>query len=139
LNRLARRQRTIARRLSPLALSRRFLITMFCLLAFGAQSYVAATHIHDQRRGAAVSALQFSVTADAKEKVKPRKNLPVRGDEENCPLCRAVIHAGSFLFPSLQVLELPGDGVVVAGSLAIVVPPASAPSHSWTSRGPPQA
>jgi hypothetical protein len=112
---------------------------MFCLLAFGAQSYVAATHIHDLRHPDGVSALQFSVTADVKGKAAPRKNIPLRGDEENCPLCRAVIHAGSFLFPSLLVLELPGDGVVVAGSLAIVVPPASAPSHIWTSRGPPQA
>jgi len=121
--------------------SRRLLLTLFCLLAFSLQSYIAQTHIHTPgTTDPGISALVSShgpVSADVK-KQGDHKKIPANDDSANCPLCQAVLHAGAFLTPALLVLLMP-DARAAIGPVLVVVPHREgAPSHAWHSRGPPQ-
>ncbi|HEY8950459.1 MAG TPA: DUF2946 family protein [Rhizomicrobium sp.] len=120
--------------------SRRLLLTLFCLLAFSFQSYVAQTHIHvpgtaDPGISALVSS-RAQVSADAKTDTG-HKQLPA-DDTANCPLCQAVLHAGLFVSPALLVLLLPDTQAAVGPAPIIASHREGAPSHTWHSRGPPQ-
>ncbi|HEY2032670.1 MAG TPA: DUF2946 family protein [Rhizomicrobium sp.] len=120
---------------------RRLLLTLFCLLAFSLQSYIAQTHIHvpgttDPGISAPVSS-HTPVSADVK-KQSEHKQLPGNDDTSSCPFCQTVLHAGAFLTPSLLVLFLP-DTWAIAGAALVVAPHHErAPSHAWHSRGPPR-
>jgi hypothetical protein len=121
---------------------RRLLLTLFCLLAFSFQSYIAQTHIHvpgttDPGITATVSPKATVSAADVKKQGE-RKKIPNNDDTANCPLCQTVLHAGAFLTPALLVLLLP-DTLAVVGLTPVVAPQHErAPAHAWHSRGPPQ-
>ena len=121
--------------------SRRLLLTLFCLLAFSFQSYIAQTHIHipgttDPGISALVS-VHAPVSVNAKKQGE-HKQLPANDDTANCPLCQAVLHAGIFLTPALLVLLLPDTRAAIGPVLIVVPHREGAPSHAWHSRGPPQ-
>lgn len=100
----------------------RLWITLFALFAFTLQAYVTQSHVH----AAAIS------------KQLPGK-LPAGDDQANCPLCQAVLHAGQYVTPSaggFVPLILTAYGIFVATHIAAAV---QSVSHSWNSRGPPQA
>jgi len=120
--------------------SRRLLLTLFCLLAFSFQSYVAQTHIHvpgiaDPGISVLVSS-HAQVSADAGTD-SGHKQLPT-DDTANCPLCQAVLHAGLFVSPALLVLLLPDTQAAVGPAPIIASHREGTPSHAWHSRGPPQ-
>jgi hypothetical protein len=112
---------------------------LFCLLAFGLQTFTAQTHIHvpggadDLRLGGAGS---YSSKDQAGTKGHP---APARDSRENCPLCQVAVHAGAFLTPSIWILEIPTH---IAASSTLgertdrMIDPAS---YIWRSRAPPQA
>lgn len=120
--------------------SRRLFLTLFCLLAFSFQSYIAQTHIHiPGTTDAGISALasspaKISLNAAKQDKRSP---LPINSDT-NCPLCQTVLHAGFFLTPGLLVLLLPDTQAGNDPAPIAVSHHDGAPSHAWQSRGPPQ-
>lgn len=121
--------------------SRRLLLTLFCLLAFSFQTYIAQTHIHiPGTTDPGISALASSpakVSLDAK-KQSERGQLPINNDTSNCPLCQTVLHAGFFLTPALLVLLLPDTQTGNGPAPVAVSHHDGALSHAWQSRGPPQ-
>lgn len=144
MNRANRRHRTHIRRFSPLTASRSFIFTLFCLITFSLQSYVAATHMHDVLGSDAGTAQLASADAGSKTLTADTKSAPasdhnrVPAHDNDCPLCRVMVHAGSFLFPTFLIIDLPDDGIVLAQSASVSVPTTEPVSHSWQSRGPPQ-
>jgi len=117
---------------------------VLCLLVFSLQSYVAATHMHGIARGQLAFAGQShsrggATTATGSTDLPSQTDhnrVPVR--DNDCPVCRVMVHAGAFLFPAFLIVELPGDGVVIARQAIVSQPTTSALSHSWSSRGPPR-
>ena len=102
----------------------RLLFTLFLLLAFGLQSYLAQAHFHPP-----AAASTSAPTAPDKP--------PVKDDPANCPICLGIVHAGSFITPGAAPLLLP-SAIVFAFEIAPVLHKTSpAPSHSWQSRAPP--
>ncbi|HEY1709244.1 MAG TPA: DUF2946 family protein [Rhizomicrobium sp.] len=140
-----RQHRTKAQRGSPFAARRGLLFTLFCLIAFSLQSYVAATHIHDLAGPGPGYAIEIApdasaeVAAVAEKTPQPGHHNRVPARDDDCPLCNAVAHAGAFLFPALLVFSLPSDGVVIASAVSSAPVIAEPLSHSWESRGPPHA
>jgi hypothetical protein len=120
--------------------SRRLFLTLFCLLAFSFQSYIAQTHIHiPGRADPGISALASSpakISLNAAKQGK-RGQLPINSDT-NCPLCQTVLHAGFFLTPALLVLLLPDTQAGNGPAPVVASHRDGAPSHGWQSRGPPQ-
>lgn len=108
--------------------------TLFVLLAFGLQSYTTQTHIHKPTLpGFAGIAAALDIDVPAKDGKAPAKQ------DQNCPLCQAVAHAGVFVSPSSAAALLPTLSVqIIAVSLEIAIA-FDAASHSWQSRGPPLA
>lgn len=121
--------------------SRRLFLTLFCLLAFSFQSYIAQTHIHIP--GTTDLGISALVSAPAKISLDGKKQgehgqLPANGDSSNCPLCQTVLHAGTFLTPALLVLLLPDVQAGNDPAPTTILRRDGAPSHAWQSRGPPQ-
>jgi hypothetical protein len=100
----------------------RLWLTLFALFAFTLQAYVAQSHIH-----------QAAVTKQLPGKV------PAGDDQANCPLCQATLHGGIYLTPSAASFAPPILTVYGFHVAAKVATALKAISHSWTSRGPPQA
>lgn len=108
----------------------RLAITLFALLAFTLQSYVAQTHIHGTNWNAAS-------TFDAGKAPQPGK-APSGDDQNTCPICQVIAHAGQFITPSATAIILPA---LVAFYVAVDRDTPSAArdtSHSWNSRAPPR-
>lgn len=98
------------------------------LLFFAIQSYMVATHIHWLPQAAPVSAGMYS---------HPPKNGPQPLTPDNCPLCQAALHAGSFLSPA-AFAAAPVELVVMPVPLRFVLPVRPPPtSHIWCGRAPP--
>jgi hypothetical protein len=141
---MKRISRTGSRKGGAMALarsSRRALLTLFCLLAFSLQSYIAQTHIHiPGTTDLGISALATSPVKIALSAAKQgkRSQLPINSDTTNCPLCQTVLHAGFFLTPALLVLLLPDAQAGTRPAPIAVSHHNGAPSHTWHSRGPPQ-
>jgi hypothetical protein len=115
---------------SPRTGAARLAITLFTLLAFTLQSYVAQIHIH----GASWNTTQ---TVDAGTAPQPGK-LPVTDDQNSCPICQVIAHAGQFVAPSAVAISRPAltaFHVTVDKDTAAVTTSAS---HSWKSRAPPR-
>lgn len=109
-------------------------VTLFALLAFALQSYTTQTHIHKPTLpGFAGIAAALDIDAPTKDGKAPAKQ------DQNCPLCQAVAHAGVFVSPSSAAGLLPTLSVqIIAVSLDVAIT-IDAVSHSWQSRGPPLA
>lgn len=107
-------------------------VTLFALLAFTLQGYTAQTHTHKWTQpGLAGIAAALDLAPPVKNGKAPAKQ------DQNCPLCRGIAHAGAFLTPSAAAALAPTLSVQ---TIAIVLDTAlalEAVSHSWQSRGPP--
>ncbi|MEP7242324.1 MAG: DUF2946 family protein [Gammaproteobacteria bacterium] len=118
-------------------------ITLLCLLACTAQSFVAQTHIHghSQRVTTALVAASGHVETAANAGTS-RPDAPLHSGRDNdakCPLCQIVLHGGAAPLSAYAVsLPLLSAGIV---AIAEQVPLSSiaAVSYFWQSRGPPRA
>ena len=112
----------------------RLAITLLALIAFAFQSYLVQTHIHGLPQSvAAASSNQQVAQASQNDKV------PAKPDQTNCPLCQDSLRAGNYLLPP-AIAALPPTLVVTAILIAIIPSlAAKSVSHTWQSRGPPNA
>lgn len=108
----------------------RLAITLFALLAFTFQSFIAQIHVHTAPWAA-------SSMLDAGKAAQPGK-LPASDDQSNCPICQAVLHGGQFITPSAVTFALPSFVVFFVATGAQKVPVIQAGSHNWQSRAPPR-
>lgn len=107
-------------------------IAWILLVAFTLQSFVTATHIHGVfDRGATRAAVVASAPA--------HKNAPADNGKAECPFCQAIVHAGAFYAPPVQILVLPLSWARIATSVFAAETFLSVSSHLWQSRAPPQA
>jgi hypothetical protein len=109
------------------ALSR--LIAALLLLAFGFQSYMAQTHIHDIVGKAPVALVHHA----------GHDRVPVQNSLLDCPFCQMLTHAGSLLVPDPSlVLPLP-QWITLTAWHHDFAKMAIAANHDWQSRAPPSA
>ncbi|HVZ69965.1 MAG TPA: DUF2946 family protein [Rhizomicrobium sp.] len=107
-------------------------VILFTLLAFAFQSFTTQTHIHKlSLSGIAGIAAALDIDAPSKNGKPPTKQ------DQNCPLCQAVAHAGAFVSPSSAVSIVPTLSVQIIAISPDVAIAIDAVSHSWQSRGPP--
>ncbi len=110
---------------------------LFCLLAFGLQTFTAQTHIHIP--GGADELRIASTDSYARKAGTKGHSTPARDSRENCPLCQVAVHAGAFLTPSTWILEIPTH-IAASSSLGDRTDRTTDPtSYIWRSRAPPQA
>jgi len=108
----------------------RLAITLFALLAFSLQSYVTQIHIHG-------ASWATSATLDTGKSPQPVK-APAGDDQNTCPVCQVIAHAGQFVTPSAVAFILPA---LAAFHVAVETDTATVThsySHSWNSRAPPR-
>jgi len=110
-------------------------VTLFALLAFALQSYTTQTHIHKPTLPGFAG---IAAALDLDTPVKDGK-APVKQDQQNCPLCQGVFHAGAFISPSAAAALLPTLSVQIIAVALHVAVVFDAVSHNWQSRGPPLA
>jgi hypothetical protein len=102
------------------------LLTAFLLLAFGFQSYIAQTHIHD-----------VSATTPAAIHHLGHSKLPVQNSPLDCSFCQMMTQADSFLIPdALLVLATP-EGMTMAAPHYRLAKTSAGAKHDWQSRAPP--
>lgn len=109
----------------------RLAITLFALLAFTFQSFVAQVHIH--------AAPSTASSALSTGKVSQPGKLPANDDPSNCPICQIILHAGQFVTPSAITFALPSFALFFVATAVRQSPSAEAGSHSWQSRAPPHS
>ncbi len=125
-----RPQRTRSKVLAVRTGVARLAITLFALLAFLLQSYVTQIHIHG-------ATWNTTAALDAGKTQQPAK-IPAGNDQNNCPICQSIAHAGQFVTPSAIAIAIPALAafhVAVDKDTATV---ARSTSHSWKSRAPPR-
>jgi hypothetical protein len=108
----------------------RLAITLFALIAFTLQAYVTQIHIH----GASWSTTK---TVDAGKASQPGK-LPATGDQNGCPICQVIAHAGQFVAPPATAMLLPAVAAFYVAADRGTTTVISSASHSWKSRAPPR-
>jgi len=103
-------------------------VTALALLAFFFQNLAVQTHIHQSLQPAAVK-----VQTHGGHKA-PLKLDPV----DQCRLCQELVHAGTFLAPSvvISLLSLTFVAVGITRVLTFAADPATA--FAWQSRAPPR-
>lgn len=110
-------------------------VTLFALLAFALQSYTTQTHIHKPTLPGFAG---IAAALDLDVPVKDSK-APVKQDQQNCPLCQGVAHAGAFVSPTAAAAALPTLSVQIIAVTLHIAAAFDAVSHGWQSRGPPLA
>ena len=121
-NSKAKAQRTSVARLA---------VTLFALFTFTFQSFVVQVHVHEASRSA-------SSTLDIGKVSQPGK-LPANGDQSDCPICQAMLHAGQFVTPSAVAFGLPSFALFFVIAVASGGQGTQSGSHNWQSRAPPRA
>ena len=115
----------------------RLATAVFVLVAFTSQAIVTQTHIHPGTRPGAAATLPGFDGHQAKKPL-PAK-LPFGDNPANCPICQGLLHAGSYVAPSLAALM----SLTVVGFITAIhaehVAIAQPHSHGWRSRAPPLA
>ena len=114
-------------RTSPIRSAARLALTLVALFAFTVQSVVTQIHMHGTGDAASV----------ASGKALPGK-LPPGGDQSNCPICQAIVHAGAFTAPATAILPLPAFASFAITASVSVAASAQTSSHDWNSRAPPR-
>jgi hypothetical protein len=104
------------------------LIAVLVLLAFGFQSYVAQTHIHE-----AATATVF--TGPAHHPVHSQS--PVENSPLGCPFCQAVAHGGDVFIPDASPLFLMAQWVEITFPRFLLTDKSATAGHNWRSRAPP--
>ena len=110
-------------------------ITLFALLAFALQSYTTQTHIHKPTQPGFAG---IAAALDLNIPVKGSKT-PAKQDQQNCPLCQGVAHAGAFIPASAAAALAPTLSIQIISAVLDSAIRFDALSHIWQSRGPPQA
>ena len=107
----------------------RSLISLAVMLAFGLQSFLVQTHLHNLPQNLSAAA---GIAASV-----PHNKAPL--DADKCLLCQEYLHAGAYLTPAAAAVLPPSAGVSLQPlRLALVV--ADHPvSHNWIGRAPPRA
>ena len=106
----------------------RSLISLAVMLAFGLQSFLVQTHLHNLPSLSAAAGLAVSA---------PPSQAPL--DADKCFLCQEYLHGGAYLTPA-AVAVLPPSAVVSVQPLRLALVLADRPvSHSWRGRAPPRA
>ncbi len=116
-------------RTSPIRSAARFALTLVALFAFTVQSIVTQIHVHGAASGDTAS-ITFGKTQPGK--------LPPGGDQTNCPICQAIMHAGIFTAPVVAVLPLPAFASFAITASVRIAAVTQTSSHSWNSRAPPR-
>jgi hypothetical protein len=130
-----RRGNTRAKVLPVRETALRVVISLFVMLAFGLQSYIAQTHIHFKPD----TFSSYSKLAAESGKGQQPDKFPANGDPANCPICQEILHSGQFVTPTAAILLLPAVAVSVIKIVADIPVAAQRPSHAWRSRAPPKA
>lgn len=129
-----RRRFTKAKALPVRETALRMVISLFVMLAFGLQSYIAQTHIHLQPD----TFSSYAKLSHEAGKQDPADKFPANGDPANCPICQEIAHTGQFVTPAAAVLFLPTASVSIITLVANVVAVPERASHTWQSRAPPR-
>jgi hypothetical protein len=108
----------------------RLAITLVALLAFTLQSYVTQIHIHGTIRNAVAG-------IDAGKTTQPGK-APATSDQNVCPICQVIAHAGLFVTPSAIAVAIPALVGLYAAIDRDTSQTARVASYSWNSRAPPR-
>lgn len=108
-------------------------VTLFALLAFALQSYTTQTHIH---KPALPGWAGIAAALDLDVPVKNGK-APAKQDQQNCPLCQGVAHAGAFVSPTAAAALAPTLSVQIIAAVLGAAIRFDTLSHDWQSRGPP--
>ena len=108
-------------------------VTLFALLAFALQSYTTETHIH---KPALPGWAGIAAALDLDVPVKNGK-APAKQDQQNCPICQGVAHAGAFVSPAAAAALAPTLSVQIIAAVLDAALPFNTLSHDWQSRGPP--
>jgi hypothetical protein len=114
-----------AKRLESTALSR--LIAALLLLAFGFQSYLAQTHIHDLAVKTPAALVEHSGHSKA----------PVQNSPLDCSFCQMLTHAGSTLMPDAALLVPATQWAMMAPARYLLPGTGTTANHHWQSRAPP--
>ncbi len=115
----------IAKERERTALSR--LIAALLLIAFGFQSYMAQTHIHDMAAKTPAAMVQHSGHNRA-----PAQNSPL-----DCSFCQMLTHAGSILMPDAALLVPAPQWIMMAATHYLLAGSGTTANHYWQSRAPP--
>jgi hypothetical protein len=103
------------------------LIAVLVLLAFGFQSYVAQTHIHEISTTVSAGLIQHPAHSKS-----PVENSPL-----DCPFCQAVAHGGDVFIPDASPLFLMAQWVAITFPRFLLTDKGATAGHSWRSRAPP--
>jgi len=99
-------------------------LTLFLLLSFTLQSYIAQTHFHRPDAPSAASG-------------HAPDRLPTKDDPANCPICQELLHSGQFVMPAAAALALPSASISIVAIVVAARPILRSASHSWQGRAPP--
>jgi hypothetical protein len=99
------------------------------LLAFSWQSFVTQTHQHFDFG-------TLSATAKAEGSGQTGQQSPL-DQQDNCPICRGIAHAGAYLLPAPIALNVPVPVVFWLALATIFGLSLTRRSHAWQSRAPP--
>ena len=107
----------------------RSLISLVVMLAFGIQSFLVQTHLHNLPQNLSAAA-GLAVSA-------PPSKAPL--DTDKCFLCQEYLHGGAYLTPAAAAV-LPPSAVVSLLPLVLAAVVTKRPvSHNWIGRAPPRA
>ena len=105
------------------------MISLVVMLAFGVQSFLVQTHLHNLPQTLAVAA---DIAAST-----PSSKAPL--DADKCLLCQEYVHSGAYVTP-VAAAVLPPSAAVSLLPLQLALVFADRPaSHSWMGRAPPRA
>ncbi|MGN6516046.1 MAG: hypothetical protein ACTHLR_09430 [Rhizomicrobium sp.] len=110
----------------------RQVVTLLLLLAFAFQSYVTQTHIHEIF---APASQRCDVTCVVHA---PSHDSSPFGEAADCPLCQAIVHAGTFFAPAVVALFVPRLWVETTLPAVKTVVTAGVPARDGLSRAPPR-
>jgi len=103
-------------------------LAVFALLSFFLQSLVVQTHIHQQ-----------FIQPIAKAAHGTSAPVPLKNQDpmEQCRLCQQLVHAGTFVAPSVSISAISLTFVATEIVLRLAVATDPATDFAWHSRAPP--
>jgi hypothetical protein len=124
-HRLMAKAARMAKQLERAALSR--LIAALLLVAFGFQSYIAQTHIHDIAAKTPAAMVQHS----------GHNRAPVQNSPLDCSFCQMLTQAGSTLIPDAALLVPAPQWIMMAVPYYLLAGTGTTANPYWQSRAPP--
>jgi hypothetical protein len=102
------------------------LFAVLLMLAFGFQSYLAQTHIHEPAVAASTTLIHHA-----------GHKAPLSNSPFDCPFCQVVNHAGSVLLSHASLLLLASQWVELNAPRHLLPEVGAVVTHHWQSRAPP--